>query len=245
MSRTSERSRIAVEEHGTAVDDGSPWVMRLHGALSLAWWLVQLSVAWLGFSLAGGVLFGVAPASLAAATLARRRDRGDLPRPFVDFAVVWRTEFVAANLSLGPGFALTAWFWFGYLFLSGLGEGATAARLALLLGTALGATVLALAVPMAAHYDLPRHRVVVTALRFVFRQPGAALLLLAIGSVTVFVTVMVPLVGLVTIGAWWQGTTAIALRCFARNEELLTRPSTSSPGTSPVRWLPSEPLRMR
>ncbi|HWV50433.1 MAG TPA: DUF624 domain-containing protein, partial [Microbacterium sp.] len=53
------------------------WALHVHAAFEWLWWVATVNLLWLVFTLAGGIVLGIAPASVAAAELTRRRLRGD------------------------------------------------------------------------------------------------------------------------------------------------------------------------
>jgi hypothetical protein len=56
-------------------------------------WITDLNAVWLLFTLLGGVVFGLAPAAVAASTLVRKRFSGEKVRLLAEFCTVYRREF--------------------------------------------------------------------------------------------------------------------------------------------------------
>lgn len=112
--------------------------------------LAGLNLLWLAGVLAGGVVAGLSPATVALFALVRDYQRGRHPRPWRDFWRHWRAEFARAQLRLGLPL-LTVWVFAFYLL---------AAR-----GTPLAGAVAVLAVvylavlaylpAVLAHFDVP------------------------------------------------------------------------------------------
>lgn len=107
------------------------WPERVHAACSTIAWCCTLNALWLAFTVLGGVVLGIGPATVTACILVRRRMRGDRVRPR-DFAATWRRELVRGSLVMLPALVLTTLLFSNYLYFSALGPGAGAARLATL-----------------------------------------------------------------------------------------------------------------
>src|SRR5689334_1486631 len=71
----------------------SRWSTRLYEATDEVLWAIKLNLWWVLFTLAGGVVLGVGPATLAAYTLARRHALGDSFPVWPAFAAAFRREF--------------------------------------------------------------------------------------------------------------------------------------------------------
>lgn len=76
--------------------------------------LAGLNLLWLAGVLAGGVVAGLSPATVALFALVRDYQRGRHPRPWRDFWRHWRAEFARAQLRLGLPL-LTVWVFAFYL----------------------------------------------------------------------------------------------------------------------------------
>jgi uncharacterized membrane protein YesL len=220
------------------------WAARVHAVSSTVAWCCALNALWITFTLLGGVVLGVGPATVAACILVRRRMRGESTR-LRDFAAVWRRELVRGSLVVLPVAVLTTVLLSNYAYFSALGPSASAARLA-----TLGALVVALGAgayvgPMYAHYDLPPWSYPAKAVRFALARPAPTVVLLFVLLATAFATAAVPILLLtVSIGAWLHTSTWLCIRFFEENEDRLAAAAEPGP-VRPERALPSEPLRIR
>ncbi|MEV1170915.1 DUF624 domain-containing protein [Nonomuraea sp. NPDC049784] len=177
---------------------------------------------WLVFTLAGGVVLGLGPATVAAYTLARRRARYETFHAWTEFWTVYRREFVRASLVVMP-MALVATLLVGnYLYFSVLGPGSGALRIttfaALLALGAVGAYI----GPLYAHYELPIWSYIPKASLLALTRPASTVLLLFALWAIVYVTTTLPVLALViSIGAWIYINTWLCLRFFEENEARL------------------------
>ncbi|SCL32519.1 Uncharacterized membrane protein YesL [Micromonospora pallida] len=112
--------------------------------------LAGLNLLWLAGVLAGGVVAGLSPATVALFALLRDYQRGGHPRMWHDFWRHWRAEFGRSQLSLGLPL-LTVWV-FAFYLLAARGTPLAAAVAVLGLGYL---TVLAYLPPVLAHFDVP------------------------------------------------------------------------------------------
>ncbi|MCP2635969.1 DUF624 domain-containing protein [Microbacterium sp. HD4P20] len=204
------------------------WAVRAHAAFEWVWWLIVVNVLWYLFALAGGVVLGAVPASVAAAELTRRRLRGESFPPLRAFAAAWRREFWRSNAALGPAFAVTALLAASVIGHFNAAQPLTAWGLASA-GAFVGAfAVSAIAVPMYVHYDLPLSRYVITASRWMLRNLAHAVLLVAASVLVVTCSLVVPgIIPFLSLGAWSTLATVLCLGFFAANERRLA-PQTSS-----------------
>ncbi|MEV1130033.1 DUF624 domain-containing protein [Agromyces sp. NPDC049794] len=193
------------------------WALRAHQVTDWVLWIMAVNLAWLAFTLLGGVVFGVAPATIAAAVLTRRRLAGDGFRFVSEFSSTWRREFLRANLVLLPVFAVAVLLGVNLASFARLGMHLPA----ILSGVAftIVAVVALVLVPLYAHYDLPLRRYATTALRFAVANPAAALLLAVTTVLIVGVTTVLPgLLPFVTVGAVLVSDTALGLAFFRTND---------------------------
>lgn len=231
--------------HASAGGTVEHWSARAYAACSTVAWCCGLNALWIVFTLAGGVVLGIGPATVAACVLSRRRMRGESVH-LRDFAATWRREMFRGGLVVLPVPVAIALLATNYAYFSALGPGATVPRLA-----TLGALLLAVGAgsyvgPMYAHYDLPRRRYLVKAMRFALARPASTLLLLFVGAAVGSASAAVPVLLLtVSIGAWLQTSTWLCVRFFTENEDRLADAARPDPTRTPVRALPTEPLRMR
>ncbi|MEV5768206.1 DUF624 domain-containing protein [Micromonospora sp. NPDC052213] len=111
--------------------------------------LAGLNLLWLAGVLAGGVVAGVSPATVALFALLRDYQRGGHPQPWRDFWRHWRAEFGRSQVRLGLPL-LTVWVLAFYLLAA---RGTPLAGAVAVLGLAYLA-VLAYLPPVLAHFDV-------------------------------------------------------------------------------------------
>lgn len=217
----------------------APWPERMHAATSRVWLALQLQFFWLLGALAGAVVLGWAPATVAASTVARDHERGVQHPGWRRFWDTWRVEFGGANLAGAPLTALAP-----IVTINVLGSGTL--HPAVVTAAWVGAVLLTASLcwfgPLYAHYDLPRRRHLLTTLRLIVNRPLPTLLMLLATTALVWLTSWSAAVGVfVAAGAWVVACTHVALGTFAENEERLTD---GPPETSIASILPSRPLEM-
>ncbi|SDD61783.1 YesL family protein [Auraticoccus monumenti] len=222
------------------------WTLRLNAACSVIATMALLNVCWLAFSLLGGVVLGVAPASVAVAHCVRERGLGRSGNTVATFARTWRRELVGANLALLPQLLVLVALGWNYLAFSAAGPSASAPRLATLAGLLLVATVGCWLPACYVHYDLPRRRFLLTALRFTLARPVPSLLQLFVLAAVGYTSYRLPaLVPFLSVGARLYLATWLALRFFAENEDRLAGTSDDPAPDDRALGLPTDPLRMR
>jgi len=218
------------------------WTGYLQNVFQEIAWCAWLNALWLTFTLLGGVLFGIGPASVAACVVARRRMCGESIH-FRDFAVVWRREFVRGAIVVLPVVAVVLLLFTNYVYFSALGPRAGGPRLVTLAALALALGAGSYVAPMYAHYHLRLHRYLPMAMRFALARPLSTLLLLFVLTALAFGSAVMPaLPAVISFGAWWQASTWLCVRFFQENEDRLSAPETTT--TQPAD-LPTEPLRIR
>ncbi|WP_183091514.1 DUF624 domain-containing protein [Streptomyces radicis] len=220
--------------------EGAGWFSLLAAAGEWVTWSLSLSAFWLVFTVAGGVLLGVAPASVAAATLVRERTLGRHDRVWRDGARFWVREFPGSQAAVLPLVLVTATLAANYVWFSAQGQGATGARLVTLPALALAATALAWTAPLVAHYTVSPWRVTFLALRLTLARPACGVLLAFVAIAMAYAVLSVPVVAVVAVGAWWTVSTWLCLRFFDDNEERRGDP----PSAGPLRTLPTHPLNV-
>ncbi|MGI5521728.1 YesL family protein [Micromonospora sp. CA-259024] len=112
--------------------------------------LVGLNVLWLAGVLAGGVVAGLSPATVALFALLRSYLRGGSPRPWHDFWLHWRAEFGRSQLRLGVPL-LTLWVFLFYL----LAARGTPVALAVAVPAVVYLAALIYVPAVLAHFDVP------------------------------------------------------------------------------------------
>lgn len=224
------------------------WAGHVHTLFSAIAWCAWLNAMWLGFTLLGGVVLGIGPASVAACVVVRRRMRGESIQ-FGGFAAVWRKEFLRGSAVVLPLFAVLMLLYTNYAYFSMLGPQASVARLVTLAGLVLALGAGSFAVPMYAHYDLRLYQYLPRAVRFALARPLSTLILLFVLAAFAFASAVMPVLPVViSFGAWWQASTWLCVRFFQENEDRLAAPATQdrlNTTRSQQPPLPAEPLRIR
>jgi uncharacterized membrane protein YesL len=200
----------------------SGWATRLYGAADEVVWAAKLNLLWLVFTLAGGVVLGLGPATVAAYTLARRRALGESFQSWPAFFGAYRREFGRGSLLVLPLAGMTVLLVINYFYFASLGSEGTVFRVAT--GAAIVAVVAigAYLLPMSVHYDLRTSNYFPKASLFAITRPAATVLLLFILTTIVFAAGTFPFLWLViAVGGWIQLDTWLCLRFFAENEARL------------------------
>ena len=209
------------------------WALRAHAVLDWVWWMAYVNALWWVFAFAGGIVFGIVPASTAAAHLTRRRLRGEVFPVARTFAAAWRRDLRKANLALGAGFLVT-----GMLAVGVAGQLAAAA-----LGSVLGiSTVVALAaaflitavsVPLYVHYELPLGAYLLTASRWAMRNLlHVVLLLLGAVAIAAVGSILPGVVPFLTVGAWLTLSTVLCISFFTANDRAVADRAAAAPPSS-------------
>jgi uncharacterized membrane protein YesL len=223
------------------VASGDGW-LRIHAACSVIAWWGALNVLWIIFTLLGGVVLGIGPATVTACILSRRRMR-DEPVRLRDFAATWRAELLRGTAVILPALVVVGILLSNYVYFAGLGPAGTVPRLITLAAFVLAVGVAAYLGPMYAHYDVPLRSYPRHATRFALGRPASTFVLLFVLAVIAFATAAWPvLLFTVSIGAALQVSTWLCVRWFEENEDRL---ADADPPGPPVRILPAEPLQIR
>jgi uncharacterized membrane protein YesL len=205
-----------------------PLSIRLYEAADEVLWAARLNLMWTVFTLAGAVLLGVGPATVAAYTVARRHALGESFPVWATFAAVWRREFGRGSLVVLPLAAAAVLLITNYVYFGSLGPSATTLRLTTLAALAALALIATYLLPMLVHYDLPGRAYLPKALLFALTRPAASVLLLFVLAAVVYASTLYPvLVLVVAVGGWIQLDTWLCLRLFAENEARLRAERTS------------------
>ena len=197
------------------------WSIRLYEAADEVFWAAELTLLWTVFTLAGGVVLGVGPATVAAYTLARRRASGEAFGAWSAFAATWRREFGRGSALVLPLAGAAVLLITNYFYFATLGSAATALRLITGVTFAVLALIAAYLLPMAVHYDLPTRAFVGKALLFALTRPAASVLLLFVLVAVGYATSTFPFLLVVAVGGWIQLSTWLCLRLFEENEARL------------------------
>lgn len=215
------------------------WATRLYEATDEVFWAAKLNLLWMIFTLAGGVLLGIGPATVATYALARRHASGESVAAWPAFVAVYRREFGRGNLLVLPLVGAAVLLVTNYFYFASLGPAATVPRLTTLAALAALAVIAAYLLPMAVHYDLPTRGYLPKASLFALTRPAASVLLLFVFTATGYAVATYPVLAVVAVGGWIQLDTWLCLRLFAENEAHRTRkgfhdhnhPATSAPGS--------------
>jgi len=194
------------------------WSMRLYDAADEVLWAAKLNALWALFTLAGGVLLGVGPATVAAYTLARRHSFGESFPAWPAFVASYRREFGRGCALVLPLAAATVLLITNYFYFAALGPAARVPRLATLAALLTLAMIAAYLLPMAVHYDLPTRAYLRKAALFALTRPAASVLLLFVLAAIGVVVATYPFLAVVAVGGWIQLDTWLCLRFFAENE---------------------------
>ena len=206
----------------------TPLSVRLYEAADEVFWAARLNLLWTVFTLAGGVLLGVGPATVAAYTVARRHACGEAFPVWSTFAAVWRREFGRGSLVVLPLAGAAALLVTNYAYFASLGSTATALRLTTLAALTVLALIATYLLPMLVHYDMPGRAYLPRALHFALTRPAPSVLLLFLGTAIAYASTLYPfLVLVVAVGGWIQLDTWLCLRLFAENEARLQAERTS------------------
>lgn len=201
---------------------------RAWDAVDALTWIAALNLSFWFFTILGGVVFGVAPSAVAAATLVRRRARGDIVRPLTEFWAVYRAEFVRANALLLPVGLVLAALVFSCLYF----QGGTDALSGVLAGLAIVLLAFSLAVtaaliPLYCSYDLPLPGYVPAAVRLSLANPLMPVLnLVVIGGVLAVTWIVPGILPFFTVGLLSYLGTRLSLDFIHRNESRMNQPAT-------------------
>lgn len=195
-----------------------PWAIRLYEAADEVFWAAELTLLWTLFTLAGGVLLGAGPATVAACSLARRHAAGESFRAWPAFAGTFRRELGRGNLLVLPLAGAVVLLVTDYFYFAALGPSATVPRLATLAALAAVAMIACHLLPMAVHYDLRTSAYLPKASLFALTRPAASVLLLFLLTACGYAVTSYPVLVVVAPGGWIQLNTWLCLRLFAENE---------------------------
>ncbi len=197
------------------------WAIRLYEAADEVFWAVQLNLLWLLFTLAGGVLLGLGPATLAAYALARRRARGESFQIWRAFPAAYRREFVRGSLLVLPLAGAAVLLLINAAYFATRGPAGAVPRLVTLAALVILVVIAGYLLPMAAHYDLRVPAYLPKASLFALTRPAASVLLLFVFTAIGFAVSAYPFLLVVAVGGWIQLDTWLCLRFFAENDARL------------------------
>lgn len=196
-------------------------------------WIALLNVAFIGFTVLGGIIFGFSPALIAASGLVRRRAKGETFRIFPAFWKSWKTELVPANILLLPVAVVLAGLTSSWQFFRTAPDNLSSTLAALILAVmAICLTVVSVLIPMVNHYDIRRGGAVPAAISLTLANPLLLILNGLILAGTVLATAQIPgILPFFSFGVAIYLTTRVALDFFVRNEDRLAAVSAPSPTT--------------
>lgn len=220
------------------------WTLRVYNACSVVAWWCALNALWLLFTVLGGVVLGIGPATVAACIMARARSRGEVTT-VRGFAVAWRANLRGGNAVVGPVVAVLVLLTLNYAYFASLGPRGGVLRIITLIALVVAVAAAAYVGPMYAHHEMPWRLYAVRSLRFALARPASTVILLFVAAVIAAATAAFPvLLVTVSVGAWLHSSTWLCLRFFAENEARLTTPAAHRDARL-ERSLPVEPLRIR
>ena len=205
------------------------WSTRLYEAADEVVWAAGLTALWAMFTLAGGVILGVGPATVAAYTLARRHALAESFRTAPAFLAAYRREFGRGSILVLPLAGAAALLVTNYFYFASRGPAATVPRLATLAALVATAVIAAYLLPMVVHYDLRTSACLPKASLFALTRPAASVLLLLVLAAIGYAVAAYPVLVVVAVGGWIQLDTWLCLRFFTENEARLLRREGGAP----------------
>jgi len=200
----------------------------------------KVSLFFVVASLAGGLVLGVAPATVAAATVIRRWNSGFAVRVFAEGLAVWRTEFIPSQAALLPGYMAAAVLAFNARIFTTI-PGARGLGWLSLVGLVFLLGVLVWIAPMNTYYNVKPAKLILFATKFALARPIPTIILLFTGTVLGAATAYLPGLSIISVGGWFLASTYLATRFFDENQDRLASPS-HNPSSDRVLGLPTEPL---
>lgn len=194
------------------------WSIKLYQATDEVLWTVKLNAVWALFSLAGGILLGIGPATSAACELSRRRASGESFQLWPAFAGAFRRQFVRGSLLLIPPLAVAALLFGNYLYFMALGPVASVPRLVTFAALFALVPIVSFLLPLSVHYDLRVRACLIKASLLAITRPASSVVLLFTFLAVVYVAQTFPFLGLVlAVGGWIRLDTWLCLRFFEEN----------------------------
>jgi uncharacterized membrane protein YesL len=197
------------------------WSTRVYEAADEVFWAAKLNLLWTMFTLAGGVIAGVGPATVAAYTVARRHASGEAFPAWPAFVTAYRREFGRGCAVVLPLAAAAVLLVTNYFFFVSMGSAGAPGRWTTLVALAALAMIAAYLLPMVVHYDLRIRAYLPKASLFALTRPAPSILLLLVLTATGFTVAAYPFLAVVAVGGWIQLNTWLCLRLFAENEARL------------------------
>ena len=194
------------------------WSIRLYDAAEEVVWAAKLTLLWTMFTLAGGVILGVGPATVAAYTVARRHALGESFPALPAFTAAYRRDFGRGCALVLPLAGATVLLVTNYFYFASMGSAAALPRLTTLAALVGLAMIAAHLLPMVVHYELRTRAYLPKASLFALTRPAASVLLLFVFVAIAYAVVTYPFLAVVAVGGWIQLNTWLCLRFFAENE---------------------------
>lgn len=192
----------------------------LTGIYSLCKWITHfayLNLLWLGFTLFGGVIFGIFPSTIAMFTVARRSNRGEEGfSVFKLFLQTYRKEFLPIN---GLGWSLVAiglvWFFDLHFFRGFDGMFYSVMNYLMVVIGVIYIVLLIYIFPVYVHYELKLYQYIKQTVMVAFLSP-ANLFLMIVGTLGIYYfyisfPAFIPLFGLSIIVYF---NMYVAFKCF-------------------------------
>ncbi|WP_433796523.1 YesL family protein [Actinoplanes sp. CA-252034] len=185
-------------------------------------WAIRLNLLWLLFTVVGGVVPSIGPATVAAYSLARRHARNETFRVFPAFLAAFRQDILRGTALFLPSLAASAFLLTNYFWFASMGSAGMIFRLVTAVALAAVVVITGYLLPMAAHYHLRTRAYLPTASLFALTRPAASVLLLFSFTAIAYAAVTFPfLLPTIAVGGWIQFSTWLCQRLFAENEERL------------------------
>ncbi|MET4061931.1 putative membrane protein YesL [Arthrobacter sp. UYP6] len=186
-------------------------------------WIALLNLAFIGFTVLGGIVFGFGPSFVAGSALVRRRASGEAFNVFPAFWRHWKSDFVRANVALLPAAVVLASLLSSWEFFRSGQDGFSSLLAPVVLVVAgICATIVTVFVPILNHYDIRTVAAVPAAITLTLTNPLLLILNGLILSGVTVATIQLPgLVPFFSFGLAIYLTTRVALDFFVRNEARL------------------------
>ena len=192
----------------------------LSGLYNLCKWITHfayLNVLWIGFTLLGGIVFGILPSTVALFTIARKTSIGEEEFPvFQTYFTTFKKELFRAN---GLGWFIIAiglvWYFDLYFFRQFDGNLYVALNIFMVVVGLIYIVLLLYILPVYVHYDLKLFQYIKQALTIAFLRPGnlALIFLGNLGAYYFYISIpaFIPLFGISLVAYFnmW-----VAFNCF-------------------------------
>lgn len=209
------------------------WALRAHAVFDWVWWIAYVNALWWVFALAGGIVFGMVPASTAAAHVTRRRLRGEAFPVARAFAAAWRRDLRTSNAALGVGFLVTGMLAVGVAGQLAAGSVGSVLGISTVVALAAAFLITAVSVPLYVHYELAPRAYLFTASRWAMRNIlHVVLLLLGAVAIAGVGSILPGVVPFLTVGAWLTLSTVLCISFFTANDRAVADRAAQAPPSS-------------